>query len=69
MKEEARCPYCGEWSEVVCEDYAAPFIDSDDGLVKPVHVWGWWWKDSAGCPKCEATVLVESECDFRKVAA
>lgn len=27
---------------------------------------GHWWKDSAGCPRCGAIVLVETECGFRE---
>lgn len=70
MKEEAGCPYCGEWSEVICENYVAPFVEEDlngNDVVSPIHIWSWWWKDSAACPKCNAVVLVESECEFRKV--
>lgn len=52
LDEEARCPECGEWSPVAWS-----------GAVPPG---GMWWADSAGCPKCGATVLVESECEIRK---
>ena len=54
-KHEAKCPYCGEWSEVEW------FAELPPG--------GFWWKESGCCPKCEAIVLVESECEFRRVAA
>jgi predicted nucleic-acid-binding Zn-ribbon protein len=63
---EACCPSCGCWSEVASEEFLAAGTD-DDGALVPVFVWSpLWWKDSAGCPKCGAIVLVESECDFRK---
>lgn len=64
--EQAQCPQCEEWSEVEWEHfvYAAQV---DDGEVTPGYVSGIWWKDSAGCPNCDATVLVESECNFRKI--
>lgn len=49
MSREARCPRCGNWS---------PIAIDETGL-------GFWWKDSADCPRCGATVLVETECDHR----
>lgn len=69
MIEEALCPVCGEWSEVTSERFLVATID-DDGATAPAVVWGpFWWKEGAGCPKCGAIVLVESECDFRRMAA
>lgn len=56
-REEGQCPQCKEWSEVEWFDELPPG--------------GFWWKDNCnggGCPKCGAIVLVESECNFRKVA-
>lgn len=52
-REFALCPECDEWSEVAFTDELPPG--------------GWWWKDSAGCPRCDATICVESECTFGKV--
>lgn len=49
----AKCPECHKWSEVAWDSSLPPG--------------GFWWKDSGCCPKCGATVLVESECDFRDV--
>ena len=72
IKEEGQCPNCEGWFEVVWEGYVAPFVEIDENgkeKVSPVHVGGYWWKDSSGCPGCDAIVLVESECNFRKVAA
>lgn len=52
FQEEARCPMCRRWSLVAWDDTIPPG--------------GFWWANGfAGCPKCGATVLVESECDFR----
>jgi len=73
VREEAQCPVCNEWFELKCEDFIAPFVERDDlgnEIVSPVHVWGWWWKDThngGGCPGCGAVVLVESECNIRRV--
>lgn len=53
VKEEAQCPYCLDWSEVAF-----------DGSIPPG---GFWWVESAGCPRCGRTVCVETECEFRKV--
>jgi len=76
MKEEAKCPYCEKWFEVESEGVIVPMISLDDDgneLVEAVPMWGpSWWKDNSnggGCPGCGGLVLVESECDFRKVAA
>lgn len=75
--KQGKCPECGRWSEVVCENYVAPSFDMDalgergEEVIVPVHVWGWWWADTrngGGCPGCGALVLVESECDFREFA-
>lgn len=66
---EARCPNCGGWSPVESEQFLVPTID-DDGNTAPAVIWGpFWWKGSAGCPRCGSIVLVETECDFREVAA
>lgn len=54
-REEAQCPKCLKWSEVEW------FGDLPPG--------GMWWKDSGCCPECGAAILVESECNFRKVTS
>lgn len=68
MIQEAKCPECDQWSDVICENYISPFVYIEKGkeVIKPVHVWGWWWKNSGGCPKCDALICVETECDFRE---
>jgi DNA ligase (NAD+) len=48
---EAKCPECGEWSEV-------EWVDIPPG--------GYWWKNSGTCPKCDLPILVETECEFRE---
>lgn len=51
---EARCPECGEWSEI-----------RNEGPWPGIF---WWKEPHAGCPRCGALVMVETECDFRKAA-
>lgn len=48
---EAQCPECLEWSPVEWQDELPPG--------------GLWWIDSGCCPRCDAPVLVETECEFR----
>lgn len=66
---EACCPSCGGWSEVVSEPFLVATVDDDGNDAPAVVCAPFWWKDGAGCPKCGAIVLVESECDFREVEA
>lgn len=56
MKNEAKCPECGKWSEVV---------DTAPGF--PYSLWEWKINHGADCPNCGYLVLFESECDFREV--
>ena len=51
MRYEALCPYCGNWSPV--------------RWVGPPPGGFWWAEGDGGCPRCDADVLVESECEFR----
>lgn len=67
VRQEAQCPNCGEWSKVVCETYVWPLEDSESGDVSAVPIFGWWWAGSPGCPVCKALVLVETECNFRRL--
>jgi hypothetical protein len=46
---KAKCPKCNQWSPVYWFSALPPG--------------GYWWK-TAGCPKCGAIVLVETECDI-----
>ena len=72
---EAQCPECGEWSRVAPTGpfVAAVDIDANGDPVTGLVFGPWSWTDEngdantgpAGCPKCGATVLVESECNFR----
>lgn len=53
--KEAKCPDCGEWSDV--------------RWVYELPPGGFWWagdEGGGGCPQCGALVCVESECDFRE---
>lgn len=54
---EAKCPKCGEWSEVV---------DETPGWI----FYSWAWKESScnNCQWCGEVVLFESECEFREVS-
>lgn len=52
-RREARCPQCLAWSPVRWMHELPPG--------------GYWWEQSGGCPRCNAPVLVESECEFREV--
>ena len=56
MKTEAKCPECGQWSEIV--DTTPRFCFA---------MWEWKKNKSADCPHCGYLVLFESECDFREV--
>ena len=52
MTTQAQCPDCEQWSDVEWQDELPPG--------------GYWWAGTdAGCPKCGAIVLVETECEFR----
>jgi endogenous inhibitor of DNA gyrase (YacG/DUF329 family) len=76
--EEAKCPECGEWGRVApTGPYVVPVDAGPIGdVVTGLSHGPWWWAGAdgnastgpAGCPKCDAIVMVESECDFRKVA-
>lgn len=52
-QKEGKRPSCEGWFPLAWSDALPPG--------------GWWWKDSAGCPGCGYTALVESECEFREV--
>lgn len=47
----AKCPRCEQWSPVYWFTALPPG--------------GYWWA-TAGCPRCGAVVLVETECEFKR---
>lgn len=49
--QQAQCPECYQWSDLEIQGGAQG---------------GYWWKNSAGCPKCGEISCVESECSFRR---
>jgi len=52
---QALCPRCNRWSDLAWDDAIPPG--------------GFWWKDTAGCPRCGYMALPESECEHREVPA
>lgn len=76
MTTEAQCPECEAWNRVApTGPYVVPAdFDAMGNIIATALMHGpWWWTDAdgdpengpAGCPSCDATVLVESECCFR----
>jgi hypothetical protein len=58
MTTEAKCPKCGEWSEIYnclngCFIYA---------------MWAFKSNDDCDCPHCGNIVMFESECEMRDVS-
>ena len=56
MRTEAKCPSCGNWSQVVNQTPDYFFA-----------MWMWAENEGAGCPRCGNIVLFETECDFREM--
>jgi len=75
LVEQGQCPSCEQWFDVEQEVFIVPYDDVDSDGNETVDVClacaPTWWKDNTnggGCPGCGSIILVESECNFRRVS-